>query len=619
MARSAERSPAPAPSPETGPRQPALYSFDDALGGDEYRKQYIESEPRIFAAGSGRTTGSGSGSRGSAGSLSLEQRKAKVERDYDERLEPFASVAKNAFIAAHRVNAFIPELRSTPALTTIADIDRYMPGAEELLVMTKDVLEPITAPKPNPSNEQQSFLNAMHMKAEAWNIRAAEAHPPIMVNGELVRIVTPEDYDIYPVPAARHGTTPPSVYEIEQDKAIDALVKEAMDQRDAAANPIQRTWFETKINGLEGYRKVLNGTSSLPTGGEMAAKRYASELNKGRRVRVLEKAMKGQMERDRLFVSYDLEIKAKMREALDEHERSEVERLGNELDPLRKRAASRYDEAEKGMGLHLGGRNSPQVERSSYDNKVEELLAMEERLLTRQGRDEGTKPDVDGLIGRRMAELSTGLGKDMAAGNKGAWEWGNWKGIRKALFYAANGRDLEGTEVKKGWQKNFRLALKLGRYGLIGASALVGGVPLAIMLGTALSATSSFAKGQAKAGAERVADINKRGAKEEAIIAAIQAATSTSDKIRAALKLDAEARIEYATSHRRRKLGRVALLGGKIGVGLGLGLGLEFLHINPGHYIGDGLQRLNDILGVGHNLPNPGGYVYTPGYDHLVA
>jgi hypothetical protein len=468
---------------------------------------------------------------------SAAEKKEQAEFEMAKLAKPFEGVTIDVIKAAHAANA-IPDLTLGRELKSLDDVDTFMPGADELIDITKDAIEQ-TGNYKGREPQVDLFKKAMHWKAKAWQERVK------------IQKVELDDYDNK------------AEYADAQDRAIEKLINEALAKHQAAldsGNDALAVKHQKTANDLEEYRAAFNPPSPGPnqprpnpvTHNQLAAKAY---ITANPPTMADEWAMSDQKELDRLYATFDGPVKEQMRKKLDEDDAHEVQRSTTYINnQLSHGLARQYKSKQKGAGF-----KRVSVKHNRFDNEVVELVDREAKILARSKRDGGKKlegDDLDAFLATRTNAIYSDLGEKTAGKHKGKWKKG--EGLSRAILNAVTGRDLEGTKVKKGWEKRAKLAFNaLKLTGVIAGTVASGGTGL-IVAGGLIGAGHWYMKREAKAGAERVANKSGGIAKEDALQLAIKSVSgSRLDKIRAANKLNKESNEKYTKELRRKRAGRM--------------------------------------------------------------
>lgn len=558
MARNPNAAPAQA-QPERE-QQPQQYGFDHALAGviaDDHNGQSFASfRNDITNATAFRYTGT-----------PKERRKQAGER-FDGILRPLHAAGTDLFKAAYDIN---PELKDDIAHLggdtdrIITAFDTELPGTEEFIGVTQRCLEDVEDPLP----EEDEFLDAMQ-----WRWKAE---------------VLSQDADQGPVRKSDFDDWGPRAYRNGQQAAINELIQKAqfkLNHYQQANNPAKADKYQQEIDDLREYLGVfVNGTRAR-SNDHGAAKEYIQAFDPvaGTNPTPAQTlAMENQRTQDRVFVQYDAKIKLKMREMLDQLESGGVAYLTNQLQGLKNDLGGNYASEQKGAGfagmkwLQGLGLNGSDIDRLAYDGTAHDLALLEARLAQRQARDNGQQFSMDGFIQQRVSGLEDDVNTSMKESYK--------RGFKHKATMFIGGRDVDGNKLK-GFKRVASRLLTIGG-GVIAATN-----PLFVPV---FAGAKFYMWREGKARVNYLNETGANKAKSEATMQAIMQATSTSQKVRAALAVEKRTKDTYTDKLRadrtKRILGSVGVAAGTYGA---ISYGLPAAHWASDHVISWGQSTWHD-------------------------
>lgn len=521
--------------PNAGQTEAVRFGIEDALGGEVYKTRATE---HILPA---------AGLTGDAREVAL--RNGATE--YDARFLVLGPITTEVFRTAHGINEQQTNIGTNREITDLSRVNAFMPGARDLVHLSHNIIR--NNPTPRLSPDEQLFVDAMQKKTDAWK-KKLEPQPVRFEdeNGD-------HDPDYYPNQAA---------YQAAQASAANTLLSGLQDKITAAyavGNPILADLHRQELREMQQYQRMFVGGG--PHENQVAAQSYmvALRANSAPGAGAAEQqqfddaktAMMKQAKLDEIYAKCDHLVKAEMRRELDANDARDVATMKTQLETMAGGVSKGYKSKRSLFGA--GGR----VERVAYDAQIEELVDLEARIEAREHKDTKTEFKEDEFIERKTNGYFGNLGKKTADEHKGAWKGKGFRGVGRAVINKVTGRDAEtGAEAKGKTKIIVRVAAGMG---VIAVGAATGGLSILPLAVTTFAVDRHLNK-DAEANAELAHDGHAGVATHEKTAAAIAAAGTRREKIRAATKANREANEEVAKKVVKKALFRAAATGITVGV-----------------------------------------------------
>lgn len=380
-------------------------------------------------------------------------------------MRQYKDLGESLFTAARVANARRPGAIAGRDINNLATADTALPGMDEYMQLVRskidsyDPSDPAAAGNHLPTDEEREFMEAMEWKA---------------LNEQ--RLAAPQEITALDFADSPHTGTPYETYDGAQREAIKNLIAEAAAEKKRAADQNNKDLEADQdrvIKELQYYQNAFVDFSGTFAPNRNAAGTYADKLLNGTPDAATKKAMIDQANLDRIFATYDSQVKGRMKHELDRKDIELYAKLQGDVENSQNILA---EQAASDM-RRFNGSGDPLTDQLAYDTASRFLGEQELRIAKRIGVPTnggyGEKlPDNPAQVNAFLATMHTNRSTDLDA--KIAINIANKRSFKDGFADFMAGRDENGNKEKSKGKNFLRRAVKVGAFAAMASLGPVG-------------------------------------------------------------------------------------------------------------------------------------------------
>lgn len=472
----------------------------------------------------------------------------QATKQVNSAMRQYKELGESLFATARVSHANLPGAIPGRDINNLAAAEAALPGMSDYMQLVRKKIDAYTPGKTNhlPTEDEQAFMEAM----EWSSLREKRLAAP--------QEITELDYQDSP------HDPPYDSYDSAQRSAIQQLIAEAEAKRDMATSRNDNELAgdqQRVIEELETYLEAYVDFSADNAPNRQAAATFADNLLADKPDATEKAAMTKQANLDRIFATYDSQIKGKMKNELDKKDIENYAALQGIVDT----AQSALAEQAASDLRRYGSSSNPLDGQAAYDAASAQLGIQELRIAQRIGIPTssgfGEKITNSAQVAPFLATMHGARSSDLDA--KIAIQVANKRNLLDGAADFMAGKTSDGEKEKRKGKIFLRRAVKVGAFA---AMASLGPIGFAGAMGVMVGA-GKLSKAYSKHSHELQSrtsgvDINK------VIAVANNPSLNPAQKMEAMRKLEAEERTKdrlFQQKRRRGDLMKAAAWGAGIG------------------------------------------------------
>lgn len=450
-------------------------------------------------------------------------------------MRQYKELGTTLFTAARVANARRPGGIPGRDINSLATADAALPGMEGYMNLVRTKVDSYDPKAPNhlPTDDERAFMEAMEWSALREQRLAAPQE------------ITALDYQDSP------HDPPYDSYDSAQRGAIQQLIVEAEARRDAATsqNDAELAGDQQRvIDELETYLEAFVDFSAAHTPNRQAAATYADGLAKNTATASKRTDMTKQANLDRIFATYDGQIKTRMKNELD---KKDIESCAA-LQGIVEVSQSTLAEQAAGDLRRYRSSDNPLGAQAAYDIASAQLgiqeLRIAQRIGTPTGSGFGEKITSSAQVGPFLATMHDARSSNLDA--KIAIQVAEKRNLLDSLADSIAGKNNNGEKEKRKGRNFLRRSLKVGAFAAMASLGPIGFAgAMGVMVGVGkLSKAYSKHSHELQSRTSGI-DINK------VVAVANNPSLDPAQKMEAMRKLEAEERANDRLLQQKRRRG----------------------------------------------------------------